>query len=548
MLTDTERIRGTSRTLDTLTTNGEDFEWYPTTDEIIRAVARDACDGYEHHHSVLDIGAGDGRVLEAIASRLKEIDDHHCVDLYGIEKSFTHIAAMPKGITVIGTDFEQQTLSDKPMDVIFCNPPYSEFEQWMDRIISEASAKVLYLVIPRRWRDSASLQRTIETRSGEVKSLGEYDFVNADRQARALVELVRIEFSYDHTDAFDAVLEKMFPELDVFNVEIPEHDAIDADLMRSSDSPVEFLVDSYNHALNQMLNNYKAALKIDANVLREIGVSKDGVLKAIRLKITGMKNKYWEKLFAELGTVTQRLATKQREAFLRSIRDKLTIDFTANNVYSILIWVSKWANDYFDEQLVDLFRTLSTKSCIVNYKSNQRVWTGGDWRYLDRDDNRDSHYRLEYRIVLCHGGIETSEWAFRREALGGLTESAFNLLMDVCTVANNLGFSCSDSPRHYQWRSNEQNKLMLKNGAVLVAVRAFKNGNLHLHFNPKVMLAINVEAGRLLRWIRTPAEACQEMEVTGDDVVRVYGAFGSSFRITDTSGVRRLSCLLGETA
>ena len=532
----------TASTLGTLTENDEDFEWYPTTDEIIRKVSRDIRNEHEYGHgsSFLDIGAGDGRVLQAIASHMKEYDQHYHADLFAIEKSFTHLAAMPKNITVIGTDFEQQSLSDKPVDVVFCNPPYSQYEMWMERIVSEASATAIYMVIPRRWRDSVSIKRSIEDRSGAVTSLGEYDFQNADRKARALVELVRIEFGCEHTDAFDAVLEKMFPELDVFSVEIPEDNKIDTDVMRASGNIVDHLVDCYDHALNQMLENYKAALKIDANVLREIGVSKDGVLKAIRLKIKEMKNKYWGILFDELGTVTQRLATKQRTAFLRSIHDKLTIDFTANNVYSILIWVTKWANDYFDEQLVDLFRTLSTDSC-VNYKSNHRVWTQGDWRYrYHQNELTPSHYRLEYRIVLSHGGISTSPYEYDKRECNGLVESAFNILRDIRTVANNLGFACSDSPNNYQWESNKQNELMLDDGKVLVAVRAFKNGNLHLHFNPRVMLAINVEAGRLLKWLRTPAEACEEMNATGDEAAAVHRTFGTSFRIADTSGVRKL--------
>jgi len=528
----------TSGTLRALIENDDDFEWYPTTNQIIRAVAMDICDD-GHPGSVLDIGAGDGRVLVAIKTHIEEQDRYHNTNLFAIEKSMTHLSAMPKGITVIGTDFEQQSLSDKPVDVIFSNPPYSTYAAWVERIVCEASAKHIYLVIPRRWRDNEAIQRAIESRCGEVKSLGEYDFENADRKARALVELIRIEFNYENRDAFAAVIEKMFPELDVFDKEIPEPD-IDTDLMRANDNLIDHLVDSYNHALDRMFGNYKAALKIDANVLREIGVDKKGVLDAIKLKIKSLKNEYWDTLFRELKPVTQRLATKQRAAFLQSIRDKLTIDFTTNNVYSILIWVSKWANDYFDEQLIDLFRTLSVHSCVVNYKSNQRVWTKGDWRYLYRDEERPTHYRLEYRIVLSYGGIETNEYAFRRDAFRGLTETAFHLLMDICTVANNLGFACADSPTNYIWRSNVQNSLMLDDGNVLVAVRAFKNGNLHLHFNPRVMLAINVEAGRLLKWIRTPSEAYEELQATQSEAADVLAAFGSSFRIANNSGMRAL--------
>lgn len=58
--------------------NQQDFEWYPTTDEIIEAIKNDLenqkLDG---KYSVLDCGAGDGRVLNALTEGRK----------YAIEKS-----------------------------------------------------------------------------------------------------------------------------------------------------------------------------------------------------------------------------------------------------------------------------------------------------------------------------------------------------------------------------------------------------------------------------------------------------------------------------
>lgn len=537
-------------TIRALKQNDEDWEWFPTTDEIIGKVVADiAVVQSEFHYSrdaiksVLDIGAGDGRVLKAIQEGMKQHDRHSsAVDLYAIEKAVHHQSNMPKDITIIGTDFEQQTLADKPVGAIFCNPPYSEFAEWMLKILREACTRYIYFVIPRRWRDNIDITRAMELRQGEVTTLGEYDFEDAGRKARAKVEVIRIEFGYEHEDPFNSVIEDMMPELDVFAVELEqEKETVDRDMFAASQNLVEVLVDSYDRDMMAMLENYKAALRVDARILKEIGVEKNGVLQAIRLKIKGLKDKYWRTLFDEMGTITQRLATKQREAFLKSLQDKVTIDFTANNVYSILIWVSKWANDFFDQQLIELFKTMSNDSCVVRYKSNQRIWTNADWRYLrDDEPNQPTHYRLEYRMVLSRGGISSSTWDYERQGLNGLSASAFNMLKDLVTVANNLGFASTDSPRNHKWVSNQQNTLLLSDGTPLVAARAFKNGNMHLHINPKVMLAINVEAGRLLRWIRNPAEACDELQLDGEEAAQVAKIFGSSFRISPDAGMLRL--------
>lgn len=538
-------------TIRALKQNDEDLEFYPSTDEIIEKVVVDLIALLEEYHgysankikSILDIGAGDGRVLKAIQRGIQERDRHNPeVDLYAIEKAIYHLSNMPKDITVIGTDFEQQALADKPVGAIFCNPPYSEFDQWVLKIVREACTRYIYFVIPRRWRDNVDIKRALEIREGEVTSLGEFDFEDADRRARAKVEVIRIEFGYEHEDPFNSVIEDMMPELDVFSIELEqEKGTVDRDVFAASQNLVDVLVDSYDRDMMAMLENYKSALRINAEILKELGVDKKGVLESIRLKIKSLKDKYWRTLFDEMRTITQRLATKQREAFLKSLSDKLTIDFTANNVYSILIWVSKWANDFFDQQLIELFKTMSNDSCVVRYKSNQRIWTNADWRYLrDDEPNQPSHYRLEYRMVLSRGGISSSTWDYERQGLNGLSASAFNLLKDLVTVANNLGFASSDSPRNYTWISNQQNTLLLTDGTPLVAARAYKNGNMHLHINPKVMLAINVEAGRLLRWIRNPAEACEELEATGQDAEQISKMFGSSFRITPGESMLRL--------
>ena len=57
----------------------QDFEWYPTTDEIIQTIKMDLSgERFQHDTpSVLDCGSGDGRVLKALTDN----------DKYAIEKS-----------------------------------------------------------------------------------------------------------------------------------------------------------------------------------------------------------------------------------------------------------------------------------------------------------------------------------------------------------------------------------------------------------------------------------------------------------------------------
>lgn len=95
-----------------------DFEWYPTTNEIINAIKDDLSSEFDCSYSILDCGAGDGRVLKALSKGKK----------YAIEKSKPLLNALDRSIFIVGTEFTEQTLLDKKVDVIFSNPPYSEFE------------------------------------------------------------------------------------------------------------------------------------------------------------------------------------------------------------------------------------------------------------------------------------------------------------------------------------------------------------------------------------------------------------------------------------
>lgn len=533
----------TRQRIEALKANGEDFEWYPTTPDIIRQVARDIRKVEDERHyygsrtlDVMDIGAGDGRVLLGIKSELYDEQSHratHVDNLYAIEVSTVHLTNMPKEIVVLGTEFHEQTLVDKPVSVVFCNPPYSEFEDWAFRILRECSADSIYLVIPQRWRDSARLADVLEAREIEPHSLGEFDFENADRQARARVEVVRFAVKDGQgNSAFDAAIEDMLPELERFDREPAKEDdeeaeaAFRANIIAGEDGIIPTMVAAYDADLAKLIDTYRAVVKIDPALLKELGVTKATILEGLRNKISGLKNKYWQALFENLKNITQRLATKQRKEFLESLTGKAIIDFTEANIYSILVWVCKWAGDHFDTQLVELFKSMSQRATVEAYKSNQRVFKKGDWRYL-RDG--ETHYKLCFRMVLeTHGGIDNSGYSWR--AVNGLAESSVEMLRDFITVTNNLGFECDDGPEMHQWESNRKVEFYLRDGGILMDVRAFKNGNLHIRVAKTVMLAINVQAGKLLGWLRTPEEAVTELKAEAQEEL-VRETFAISHKI-----------------
>lgn len=541
--------RYTQRTLAELQQAGEDFQWYPTTPEILRQVAASIRRSTDRYHrgdtKILDIGAGDGRALTRLQEMLTDDrDSWNTVSLtqFAIEKSMRHLTNMPKQIVVIGTEFHEQTLVDKEVDIVFCNPPYSEYEAWAYRILKECAAQSVYLVIPRRWRDSPRLAELVEQLQLTAESLGEFDFENAERQARARVEIVRFDMAArEEHAAFDAAIEEMLPELDQFECELDTDSPAEPNWdgqVAPGGNLIDSLVSAYDAELAELYATYRAVVKINPRILKELGVTKPNILTGLREKIKGLKNKYWEVLFEHLADVTKRFATKQRKAFLESLHDKTVIDFTHGNVRSMLIWIAKWSNDYFDEQLIELFQTLAKKCNVHQYKSNHKVWIEDRWRYSGGNDP-NSHYQVDYRLVVTMYNAIKDGYAW--EARGGLSNSCHDFLMDFVTVANNLGFPCQDRSDRYHWTSGSKNEIRLDNGDVLMDVKAFKNGNLHIRVSKRVMLAINVQVGKLLGWIHSADEAVQELQPDPEDVAFVAEAFAFNQRLAP-SKLLRLEC------
>ena len=515
---------GTQGKLFLLKENNEDFEWYPTTDEMIKAIFSHC----GHLSSILDVGAGDGRVLEQVHNlnreRAKKRDSQYSdfLDKYAIEISLVHIENMPPDISIIGTDFRSQTLIDKKVDVVFCNPPYSEYEEWATKIIKEANAKKAFLVIPQRWVNSKLIKQALKQRSATSKVIWSGDFMEADRQARAKVDIVEIlitdaerDYEREKTDPFDVWFTEYFSGFEKLT-------PVDDDEQSEKPNPLKEIVEGqnlverlsklYTDEMASLLNNYKTLSQLDASLLTEIGVSTDEIRKALKLKIEGLKNKYWKELFDHLDKITNRLTSASRQSMLEKLNASCNVDFSVDNAYAVVLWVIKNANGYLDEQLITVFKELSEPECVKNYKSNLKTWEKDGWRYHKDHTN----YMLDYRIVTSqYFAIKTEQYGY--DYTNNLSRKCHSFINDIFTIANNLGFSMAswENSRNRQWESNKE-QVFYFGDKVLAKIRAFKNGNLHLKLDQDFIKTLNVEASRLLGWIKSPQEAVDEMGIDLD--------------------------------
>ena len=513
--------------------NNEDFEFYPTTKEMIKTIY-DAAKGGEW----LDIGCGTcnfKKFFEELAKdaaieytkkeelyrqsnwndvyRPKEHERAKYISqYYVIEKSKTLIDRLDKDVIVLGTDFHNTLLIDKPVENIFCNPPYSEFEEWAAKIIFESNCNNIYLVIPQRWNSSEEIQKAIKESNSSARILGSFDFLHAERQARAKVDIVKItrnekqyyrsdsENQYNET-AFDKWFDDTFKmsnkkDLSEWEKEEVAREEIKNKLVIGGTSKAQILVNLYDEEMQKFYEHFKAIAALDVEVLETIGIRKEAVKAALKKKASGAKIRYWKILMDELEEITERLTSETRKSMFDKFAKLQTVDFTIENIYPLIIWVLKNASSYYNDQLISFFKKLSSPDNVKPYKSNQKVFLRDEWRHSRfKDPEKVSHYTLDYRIIMSsvfdmdyHGRLEKGYQTDRK-------------LQDIFTIARNLGFEVGlcDIPSSF----GEKCTCLYKNGnKVFMEYRAYKNGNMHVKFDIEFIKAMNVEVSRLLGWIR----------------------------------------------
>lgn len=509
--------------LDNLKENNQDWEFYPTNSRMIAKIYNYF--GRQLNGStILDIGAGNGNFLTKLEIEAKKIidiaiqngadkrDANFYINKFAIEKSEILIEQMPNDITIIGADFQQQTLIDKDFDYIFCNPPYREFKEWMYKIINETNSNDVIMIVPSRWTKDDELLALIKKRQFTFKIIGNDDFLDAERQARAYVDIIhfsrlREKQAYDREnresinqsfiDFFEDQFGESFKNEKEKELKEKLEEARENELVAGNNT-VETLCNLYNIEFEKLLNSYKAIAQLGEATLKDIGLDKNKILSSLNYKISNLKKDYWRYLINNTDKITSRL--------IRSIRDKLiekitvsigSIDFNEKNVYAIVIWIIKNANKSYDEQLLFMFDICIEPANIKKYKSNQKVFETEENRWGSgvgtrfKNKKEVSNITLDYRIITSINDYGYGYTSYYRQSKEN------QVIQDWETICNNL--------------------LGHKNFG---EIKFYKNNNCHIKFNVDFAKAFNIQASLLKGWIKDKRQAKEEfeMKITDEDL------------------------------
>jgi len=507
--------------------NDEDYNFYPTSKSMIKTIFNHINNNYV---DILDIGCGTCNFKNyfnelseekynyeqqnnILSEYQREIPKKKINNYFVIEKSKILINKLDKDSMILGTDFYETNLIDKPVGTIFCNPPYDDFKNWMYKIIDEGNCYDMYLIVPQRWKEDTRINDLITKRKFTYEVLDSTDFLNAERQARAKVDILHITKKVKNyrNDSLDSIEKDSFSEW--FNEEFPmsreeiettPEETIKNELVNGEDK-TEILVNLYNSEITIFNNHFKSICSLDLSILETIGIDKSKVMKTIQQKTKSLKILYWKMVFEQLDEITTRLTTETRRELFEKFTECHAIDFNKRNIYAIIVWVIKNSNDYYNKQLISFYKELSDKTNVTPFKSNQKLFENDEWRW-NSFSTKATHYTLDYRIICNNRLINVKQnWN------GGGLETGYDYdekISDIKVVFKNIGFEIKNIEKPTSF--GEKCYAYDNEGIQMFEFKCHKNGNLHLKLNVEFTKAMNVEVARLLGWIKNKEDIKRE--------------------------------------
>ena len=529
--------------------NNNDYEFYPSTitmlnfiKEAVQYRFKDKYDMDEYQKnekevSVLDIGCGDGRAAEIISCGGKK---------YFIEKSPILRNLLSEEFIPVGTDFYCTNLITlNKVDVIFCNPPYSDYIFWTKKILEESNCSYLYMIIPERWINNNELQNVLKLRKIEYRIIYEGDFLDAERKARAKINIVEFDINSNKRtnnfiDPFKIWYEKTFPNLNElpetkeynYNIREKIKERINDDLLEnniidnskaiiSGKDYIHRLVELYELELKNFSKVYIALNELPSDILNSVNISKSQLLINLKEKISILKNVYWNEFFNSYESLKSRLTTENKKTLLNELLFNNCIDFNEENMYAVTVWALKQCNKLYDSQIVEVMESLMTYGNTLFYKSNERTFKKEDWRW-NKNKIEKYYLNLELRIILSYKGKIISDNETKYDYINNLHIDSHNFINDIIIVANNLGFFISERSEKRHWIAGKKQSFYLDNGDLFLEAIAYQNENFHLKLNIDFLKALNIEFGRIKKWINHKEDIVNEMNYSIIDANKYY--------------------------
>lgn len=416
--------------IQTLKDNNQDFEFYPTTNEILVKIANTLKDSLSKDHNyrqtnsftILDVCAGNGNALSALKQHLKEEKEIDFINLQGIEKSPILYGTWDESIELVGTDFFQENLYNKTADILFCNPPFSQTETWFKRLLDNCSSRIkhIFFVCPSkqglsdkyhdmfddfRFNKDKYNKHGIQMTVLQNEHSESFSFKTADRSARVETVVLHIDLSeYAHlryverTDE-DALFKQYFPELqnklertEDYSYRQQEREDRDAAIntlmleQTGEQDLVRILVDAFNKERDEFLDAYNKLNDVPVLLLNKLNIDLSKAKKLLFKTLKELDSTYWGKLLQLYEPLKQKLTSQSINLLMNYVSER-NISFTYDNCLAVTLLAIQKTNDMIVGQLLDKYKHWAEVGNYKSYKSNQRLFNEGYFKdFVEPED------------------------------------------------------------------------------------------------------------------------------------------------------------------
>lgn len=510
-----------NETIKILKDNNQDFEFYPTTDEIISEIRnhynKNNYSPIDARISILDCGAGNGETLFKLAGiePNEENKKYFYKNLQAIEKSDA-LRGLLNNILVVGIDFHETNFWNKvPTEILFCNPPYSEYEIWIEKIILQSMSNHFYFVIPSRHQTSEKIKTALSRKKLNLEIIGNFNFLNAERKARVNVDLVYIYnrsskdyFSLEFENKFNISKNKNSSEEYVNLNEKIENGIV------AGKSYIEMILSMYEKEKSDLFNLFNSMQSINPELLEAMNVDFQKIKSFVLNKLKNIDKQYWLEIIRKLNVISCKLIKQEREELAKKINDDC-LDFNETNINYVAKTSIDVVSNNIDKQVLSVYNTMIENSPTEKYKSNNIV-------FVENKFNGIVPSKLTRRIILEHCGKIEKSWSGKQS----LNNRGIEYLTDLLIIARNLGYSFEQDVlnmleplKTFEAGQKFICKALYNGKSIeLFELRAYLKGTMHLKLEQRFVNKLNIIKGRLEGWLNNVDEVMNEFDIVENEV------------------------------
>lgn len=477
--------------------------FYPTPKKLIEKHILPLID-WDDVAYILEPSAGKGDILDALKEDRKR---GRRLTFHAVEKEpELQDILRGKNYTVVGQDFLDQSAGNYSYDLIIMNPPFENGAEHLLKAIELLySGQIVCILNAETIRNPYSnIRKLLNNRLQELEATIEFipdAFKDAERKTNVEVALIYIKIEKDFEVDLLGGAKDIVKEFDV-DIEEEDSELVTSDKIKSlvqeyedikrigTEAIIEYFkkykkLGNYLHLLPAIkLDGYSDPITnkyIDSSLNEKVKWSVNNFLSVIR-------EDYWAKAFS-IDAISNRLTGDRSYELHEQLQKKRELEFTANNIYSVISNLILNYEDTLNKTTLDIFDSMTCKYAWHPELHNKNVHYFNGWKTNDA-------FKVNRKVILPLGGFE-KRW---KEPVYDVSYDTKRKLNDIDKVMNFFG-----GLKSYTSMINAIEKSLYgqkKIESTFFIIDIYKKGTIHLTFRDEEMLKkLNFVACKEKKWL-----------------------------------------------